>query len=143
MKNLLFLLLLTAATGCATAPEKTPTANTETESVATAPQNLCFRKEYPYKDNSSMKDVVELQLSIDGSQVTGTYNWLPAEKDQRKGTLTGTIVDKTITANYRFMQEGIESTVPLQITLTEKEAMVSGENAELGMDATLAKVGCK
>ena len=141
MKALATLFLMTALIGCRTLAEKNP--KIKSESALKATENLCFRKEYPYKDNGSMKDVVELQLSIDGSQVTGTYNWLPAEKDQRKGTLTGTVVDKTISANYRFMQEGIESTVPVKITLAEKEAMVTSDNAELGLEATLPKTDCR
>lgn len=147
MKNFIALFLLAAFASCNVPAPGTPEsteAKTETTALpANIPETLCFRNEIAFKDNGAMKDVLELQLSIAGEKVTGVYNWLPAEKDQRKGTLTGTIVDKTISADYRFMQEGIKSTVPVQITLTEKEAMVTGGGAELGLEATLAEVGCE
>ena len=149
MKNLLALLGITAFASCNTStPTTTETTETKTEMVtatppANTPETLCFRNEVVFKDNPDMKDVTELQLAMTGDKVTGTYNWLPAEKDQRNGTLTGTRTDNTIQATYTFMQEGTESTVPVQISLTGNEATVTGGNAALGLNATLAKADCK
>ena len=56
--------------------------------------------------------------------VSGNYNWIPAEKDQRKGTLDGTLTDNTVTAQYRFIQEGMEQTTTLKIRLMDDKAQV-------------------
>ena len=74
--------------------------------------------------------------------VTGSYNWLPAFKDQRKGNLKGTISGEIITAQYTFMQEGKEETASLEIYLSETEAVISGGAPELGLNATLPHVEC-
>ncbi len=103
---------------------------------------LCFQNVYPYEDNPSTQDVLELNLIIDGNTVSGNYNWLPAEKDQRKGTLNGTLTDNTVTAQYRFMQEGMEQTAMLKIRLTDDKALVEGGEPELGFGATIDKIDC-
>ncbi len=104
---------------------------------------LCFRNEHPFKDAPSKQDVEELNLEIEGENVTGIYNWLPAEKDQRKGSLTGTIKDKVIQAQYTFTQEGTEKTTKIKITLAAEQATVSGGPPVLGLGATLGKVACQ
>ncbi len=103
---------------------------------------LCFQKIYPYQDNPSIQDVLELNLTIDGNTVSGNYNWLPAEKDQRRGTLDGSLTDDTITAQYRFMQEGMEQTATLKIRLMDDEVQVEGGEPELGLGATIDKIDC-
>jgi hypothetical protein len=102
---------------------------------------LCFQNEYPFQD-SSMKDVEELTLAIEGEKVTGAYNWLPAEKDQRKGSLTGTIKDNRITAQYRYLQEGTEGTAELIIIISDEKAEIAGGEPELGLNASIAKIDC-
>ncbi|ASV30730.1 hypothetical protein [Maribacter cobaltidurans] len=103
---------------------------------------LCFQNVYPYQDNPSTQDVLELNLTIDGNTVSGNYNWLPAEKDQRKGTLNGTLTDDNVTAQYHFMQEGMEQTAMLKIRLMDDKAQVEGGEAELGLGATIDKIDC-
>jgi hypothetical protein len=104
--------------------------------------NLCFQNEYPFQDNPSIKDIQELTLSIEGEQVTGDYNWLPAQKDQRKGSLTGTIKNNIINAQYRYLQEGIEGVTELTIILNNEKAEITGGAPELGLNASIAKIDC-
>jgi hypothetical protein len=119
-----------------------PEQQSETTAETTTPERFCFRNEFPFADNPSMKDIQELILSVEGDDVTGTYNWLPAEKDQRKGSLKGTIVNSTIHAEYTFMQEGVESATMIKIVFDEAKAEVSGGTSELGLDASMKKVAC-
>lgn len=138
MKALSYILFALLLWSCTTEKkEQTTTAEVSEEKL------LCFRNEYPFKDNSGKMDVEELTLTITGKDVTGMYNWLPAEKDQRKGKFTGTIEGNTILAKYIFMQEGIENSTDINIQIDDKEASVSGGAPELGLESTLKKVECK
>lgn len=103
----------------------------------------CFRKETPFKDVPEKKDIEELQLTISGNKVTGTFNWLPALKDQRKGNVEGELNDSTITAKYMFSQEGARDTVAIRIVLMKERAVISGGDSALGLNSTLPKIDCK
>lgn len=103
----------------------------------------CFRNEYNFTDEPSVKDVQEIQLTINGDKVTGTYNWLPAYKDQRKGSLKGIIRNDTIICQYNFSQEGSEDSVNLKIVLINKKAIISGGKVELGLNATISEIDCE
>lgn len=152
MKNKLTIIILSVFVGflfigCKNSNEQKQDSNTkdlekEKPAVNITSSKLCFQNEYPYQDNPSMKDVEELTLLTDGEKVTGSYNWLPAQKDQRKGSLTGTIKDKMITAQYRFLQEGIEGTAQLIIIINDEKAEITGGDPEMGLNATLAKIDC-
>ena len=138
MKALSYILFALLLWSCTTEKkEQTTTAEVSEEKL------LCFRNEYPFEDNSGKMDVEELTLTITGNEVSGMYNWLPAEKDQRKGTLTGTLQGNTIQAKYIFMQEGVENSTDINIQIDDKEASVSGGAPELGLASTLKKAECK
>lgn len=137
MKALSYILFALLIWSCTTEKKEQTTATNEEEKF------LCFRNEYPFEDNSGKMDVEELTLSITGNDVTGMYNWLPAEKDQRKGTLTGSLQGNTIQAKYIFMQEGIEHSADISIQIDDNQASVSGGAPELGLASTLKKVECK
>jgi|TARA_R110000822_G_scaffold11343_1_gene41623 hypothetical protein len=113
-----------------------------TENVDMVTEEFCFRNEYPFPDSTENIDVLNLDLQIKGDSVTGNYNWLPALKDQRNGTLTGTIENKTINATYRYMQEGIEETAEVTIVLKDDKAIITGDNPESGLDTEVAKIDC-
>lgn len=114
-----------------------------TDDSETHKELVCFKNEYPYEDDSGLTDIEELTLNISGNEVTGEYNWLPAEKDQRKGKLKGTVIGKTISAKYVFMQEGIEDNADLTIIIENDKAIITGGDAELGLEAQLKKTVCK
>ncbi|MEO6134345.1 MAG: hypothetical protein ABIP35_04270 [Ginsengibacter sp.] len=55
------------------------------------------------------KDTAKLQLSINGSQVTGSLTYIRFEKDSNKGSINGKVIDSLIVADYIFLSEGIKS----------------------------------
>jgi hypothetical protein len=139
MKTLSYILFALLIWSCTTEKKE---GTTSTEGIQEE-KLLCFRNEYPFEDNSGKMDVEELTLTITGSEVTGMYNWLPAEKDQRKGSLTGTLEGNSIKAKYIFIQEGIENSADISIKIEDNHATVSGGTPELGLESTLKKAECK
>jgi len=141
--NLLITCLIVAnlAIGCKKSAEKkenTETIHEENQKFET----LCFENVYPYQDSSGMKDTEELTLFIEDGKVTGVYNWLPAEKDNREGSLSGTIRNNVIKATYRFYQEGKVDSTSIEITFDQNSAIVNGGEPELGLDASLKQIKC-
>jgi len=154
IKNILFLALFLV--GCTNSTNTESTENVEsTESQTTENQNIeettvsnktqCFINEIPYKDGSNKKDIEELILTIEDQKVVGSYNWLPAEKDQRTGNFEGTLEGNKINATYKYQQEGIEGTASITITLESGKAIIKNiaEDEPYFLDATLSKMDCK
>lgn len=112
------------------------------ENVEVTTEELCFRNEYAFPDSTENIDVLNLDLQIKGDSVTGNYNWLPALKDQRNGTLEGTIQNRTIKAIYRYKQEGVEASAPISIVLKEDMAIITGDNPESGLNTEVARIAC-
>lgn len=106
-------------------------------------ETLCFKNEYKFKDSSENIDVLELSLQINGHKVSGNYNWLPALKDQRNGTLSGTINHQVISAIYSYQQEGVNATAPITIKLLKDKALLKSDDPNLGLDTEVAKIECK
>lgn len=73
----------------------------------------------------TIKDSLEMHLKIDENKVSGIYNWLPAEKDSRKGKISGTKSGNSINGKYEFVQEGGKYTQPILIELHENSATVT------------------
>lgn len=71
-----------------------------------------------------LRDSTILTLHIDQKKVRGIFNWLPAEKDRRSGTLDGTIKNNVISGKYTFNQEGMTETQDIRIEITDKEAKI-------------------
>jgi hypothetical protein len=59
------------------------------------------------------RDSTSIELVVHGNKVTGQMNWLPYQKDSRKGPLEGIIKNDTIRATWTFMQEGMRDTLNL------------------------------
>ncbi len=122
--------------------EKVTTEKEAMNGAAASPKSYCFRNEYPH-EGSSDKDVLELQIDLNGDAVKGTYNWLPAFKDQRKGVFRGELKNNVVKGEYSFQQEGTSETVRIEITLHEDKAVVKGGEPELGLNETIEKVECE
>src|SRR5688572_15705460 len=61
-------------------------ANDTTAQAAAAPGQICFLR----TEGTQKQDSTKIHLVINGDKVTGDMQWLPKEKDARKGTLEGT-----------------------------------------------------
>lgn len=133
----LLLGVLTHLTGCSEQDKANEKANADL-----VDGKHCYKNEYPFNDGSGAKDVMELNIIVQGDAVTGSYNWLPAFKDQRTGAFKGSTNNGVIKADYVFMQEGKEATADLEIKLHETEAVVKSSNVQLGLAANIEKVKC-
>lgn len=78
-------------------------------------KSLCFL----LTEGQTKKDSTSIELVIQGDTVTGVMNWMPYEKDSRKGKLKGTKTGDNINAVWSFMQEGMTDTIDVQFKLTD------------------------
>lgn len=80
--------------------------------VVLRPRHLCFQK-------ANGRDTLKVQLTINGTLVSGRMDNMPYEKDARYGLLSGTISDDHIHARWTYEQEGIKDTLNLDLRLTD------------------------
>ncbi|WP_374164587.1 hypothetical protein [Arcticibacter sp. MXS-1] len=88
-------------------------------------QQFCFLK----VEGQQSIDSTQVTLLLRGDTVEGKMNWVPAEKDARRGTIKGTRKGNIITGVWSFIQEGSHDSLPLQFklngdTLLQKEFAV-------------------
>ncbi|MCC8407999.1 hypothetical protein LJ707_03600 [Mucilaginibacter sp. UR6-1] len=107
--------------------------------TAAAPGHVCFLR----TEGTQNQDSTKIHLMIAGDKVTGDMQWLPKEKDARKGTLEGTQDGNTIKAIWTFNQEGTKDTMAVEFNfpgdkLTQKPYKV---NAKDGRQQTDTKAG--
>lgn len=82
----------------------------------TAQQNkrYCFRR----TEGTGNQDTTIVQFTVNVDRIEGTMNWIPKEKDSRKGILTGTISDHEIKAVWSYIQEGMKDSMVVAFKLT-------------------------
>src|SRR3954466_15622047 len=110
MKKYLVILVLAFGACTGNGDKKTDTSDsakkdpsgTSTSNTPKLNGEYCF----VLTEGSGAQDTTTVHLMIDGDKVSGKMNWLPKEKDRRKGILTGTIAGDEIRAVWSFMQEG-------------------------------------
>lgn len=96
--------------------------------------NMCYLEVTQSKDNPAIRDTMSLTVNIDGNKVTGTYNWLPYEKDKKTGTYEGQLQDSIVNAVYTYSAEGTSQKEELVFKLENNQAMIkSGELEEKGV----------
>ncbi len=112
----LVVLLMTACSSPDSRSTKTDTLNNNDTlaKAKTAVYSLCFL-------NKQAKDSTSIELVIHGITVTGQMNWLPYQKDSRKGTLDGIIKNDTLHATWSFMQEGMKDTLMLNFRFKDNQ----------------------
>ncbi|QEC74936.1 hypothetical protein [Mucilaginibacter ginsenosidivorax] len=91
-------------------------ADTQLASAANAPavnMRYCFF----YTEGNKAQDTTLVSIYINGDKVTGNMNWMPKEKDARKGTLTGKLAGNAIKAIWNFNQEGAADTMAVEFQL--------------------------
>jgi len=89
------------------------------------------------------QDTTTIELAIKNNKVTGQMNWLPYQKDSRRGTLTGSAKGDTINAVWSFMQEGMKDTIGLKLVLNGNQLMQKPLtfDAKTGREHTDEKAG--
>lgn len=78
---------------------------------------LCFL----LTEGQKQQDTTSIELVIKGDTITGVMNWMPYEKDARKGKLQGIKSGGNINATWSFMQEGMTDTIGLQFKLVNDQ----------------------
>jgi hypothetical protein len=95
-------------------------ADTSTANAAAIPaknMEYCF----VHTDGTSAQDTTAVHLVINDGKVSGDLNWIPKEKDRRKGTLDGTMQGDVIKATWAFMQEGTKDTMAVEFKLSSQQ----------------------
>lgn len=70
-----------------------------------------------HTDGTAAQDTTTVNMLINGNKVTGKMNWLPKEKDARKGTIEGKLSGNAIKAVWTFAQEGSKDTMTVEFQL--------------------------
>jgi hypothetical protein len=124
MKNIFLILAIAfVAASCNNTGNKSEAtlADTLTDKSSLKPNThaLCFLR----TDGNNNQDTTSIELVIKDNKITGLMNWMPFEKDSRKGKLQGTIKNDTIYAVWSFMQEGMTDTINLKFTVKNNQLM--------------------
>lgn len=70
-------------------------------------KSYCFIR----TEGVDQQDTTTVKLIINANKVEGEMNWIPKEKDSRKGVLVGSIAEDEIMAIWRYMQEGMNDSM--------------------------------
>ena len=142
--NMLFLM------GCQNAETETGANQQSTQAVQEVTvenERLCFlevTENEPFMmDGKKIQynDSIYVYLTIDAkNNVTGQYDWLPAERDSRRGEVNGKLVDGKIEANCTFYAEGEEYEEPVVFEISDAEVVVKEGGEVIN---TLPKVDCQ
>lgn len=86
--------------------------NTHHTTISNEPvqKSYCFIR----TDGTDQTDTTTVRFTIGADKLEGEMNWIPKEKDSRKGVLVGTIDGDEITAVWRYMQEGMEDSMEVK-----------------------------
>lgn len=80
---------------------------------------MCFER----SEGKNNVDSTYVQLVVKGNTVSGEMNWLPFQKDARKGLLVGTQKGDIIQAVWTFKQEGTTDTMKVNFKLDGNQLM--------------------
>ncbi len=113
--SLLSILLLAACGNPGTTSKNTSSTPDSPTAVTSLSQNqiICFL----HLDGKEKQDTSYIRLEINNNKVSGIYNYIPFEKDRSKGSLTGTLENDIIDAEWYFMQEGMQDSLHLKFKL--------------------------
>lgn len=93
--------------------------NIGTTELSTPLQNerYCFIR----TEGNSNQDTTTVHFILNNDRVDGEMNWIPYEKDSRRGKLNGTISGDEITAVWHYMQEGMQDTMLVMFRLSSQQ----------------------
>ncbi|WP_162996464.1 hypothetical protein [Mucilaginibacter celer] len=111
--------------------------------IANAPDAPAVNMEYCFytTEGTASQDTTKVNLHINGNKVTGDMDWLPKEKDARKGTLMGNLNGNVINALWTYGQEGSSDTLSVEFQLrgnqlAQKPYKYDGETGKPKTDNT-------
>lgn len=123
MKRLMILLAATLSiAACTSKPDKSKDLTDSTTAVSipgessteSATQTLCFQK----LAGTANQDTTNLNLLINGDQVSGDFANYPKGKDKRVGKITASKKDDLIKGLWIYMQEGMNDTLQVEFKLS-------------------------
>ena len=125
MKNIIFILLCVFLISCHEKTKNGKFKTTEKPQVST--EKLCFLSVIGSSEiqGEKVQDSLIMQLEIHENTVSGTYEWIPAEKDSRRGKISAKKEGNHIEGSYLFTQEGKKQTQHIEIELQENLAKVT------------------
>jgi hypothetical protein len=109
--SILYFALLTLA-GCNNKP-LTSSQSTTNSSLPDSVEKACFQR----LEGLQNQDTTNITLLISGNKVTGTFNYLPYQKDSRKGSVTGEKQGDIIKGLWTYVQEGLKDTLVVEFKL--------------------------
>ena len=122
-------------------------AETGTSALTDQARQVCYRQVLG-------RDTTLVRLRIRGTAVTGELAVLPAEKDQARGLLTGTLTGQQIVADWQRAGEGVMQVHEVRFTLAgdslrwregariEKDGKWVLATPDQGYQYVLGKVAC-
>lgn len=72
-------------------------------------------------EGADQQDTTTVRLTVNTNKVEGEMNWIPKEKDSRKGTLVGIISGDEINAVWHYMQEGMKDSMEVAFKFTSDQ----------------------
>lgn len=127
MKNLFYTFFLTITFfACQnTGQSGSESSNTAQETATAASSTACYIR-------AEGRDTTYLNLTIEANgDVSGTYDWIPFEKDSARGTFSGKKEGEIIKAVYDYIIEGSQQQQELMLKMSgDQLAEAEGELVE-------------
>ncbi|HLQ98882.1 MAG TPA: hypothetical protein VK102_00785 [Sphingobacterium sp.] len=100
-------------------PSSTTRKDTAAEIVSDQSEAYCFLR----TEGTHHSDTTFVWFTLEGDSLKGIMHWIPAEKDSRKGTLTGTVADNEIEALWVYTQEGMEDSLQVAFKVEPQQLL--------------------
>ena len=139
--------MLVLLSGCDNPSASTTASPPAAAAPAAQVRQVCYRQVLG-------RDTTLVRLNISGAAVTGELAVLPAEKDQARGPLTGTLAGQQIVADWQRAGEGVTQVHEVRFTLAgdslrwregariEKDGKWVLATPDQGYQYVLGKVAC-
>ena len=132
---ILFAIFISIITGCniqssssKESSENKP-SNKRDKEVLTSENINCYLEVTPYHtefngEKIQLADSLYISVNIKEQNINGIYNWLPAEKDQLRGSYEGEIINDTANVIYTYYGEGQKNTDQLMFIVSKKSIYI-------------------
>lgn len=118
-----YLAVLSTACLIACQQSQTTSSGSDSDSVSgiqnesPSEENICFRKVSGLQN----KDTLSISLKIEGNKVSGKMRNAIYEKDARTGEIEGELMGNSISAVWKFNQEGTTDTMKVEFQFGKDE----------------------